>query len=209
MTIPFVGEKADGTGARHFSYIFGASINGMNYYLPESLKEVIITGGTSIGDEAFSGCSGLTNVTILGKVTYIGRSAFDGCSGLTSVTIGDGVEEIGSQAFYGCTSLSSVNIPNSVKEIGSSAFMDCISLQSIFLPIFVNSVGQGAFSGCSQLTIMCEATKDNDEVGKLIKLSEPSIKVWHKLFNLTKSLLVIQRLVNIKYFPIKSFAYPK
>ena len=161
ITIPFVGEKADGTGARHFSYIFGASINGMNYYLPESLKEVIITGGTSIGDEAFSGCSGLTNVTILGKVTYIGRSAFDGCSGLTSVTIGDGVEEIGSQAFYGCTSLSSVNIPNSVKEIGSSAFRDCISLQSIFLPIIVNSVGQGAFSGCSQLTIMCEATKDN------------------------------------------------
>lgn len=161
MTIPFVGEKADGTGARHFSYIFGASINGMNYYLPKSLKEVIITGGTGIGDEAFSGCSGLTNVTILGKVTYIGRSAFDGCSGLTSVTIGDGVEEIGSQAFYGCTSLSSVNIPNSVKEIGSSAFRDCISLQSIFLPIIVNSVGQGAFSGCSQLTIMCEATKDN------------------------------------------------
>ena len=161
MTIPFVGEKADGTGARHFSYIFGASINGMNYYLPKSLKEVIITGGTGIGDEAFSGCSGLTNVTILGKVTYISRSAFDGCSGLTSVTIGDGVEEIGSQAFYGCTNLSSVNIPNSVKEIGSSAFRDCISLQSIFLPIIVNSVGQGAFSGCSQLTIMCEATKDN------------------------------------------------
>ena len=174
ITIPFVGEKADGTGARHFSYIFGASING----------EVIITGGTSIGYEAFYGCSGLTSVTIpdgvtsIGdyaffecsgltsitipdSVTSIGYAAFEGCSGLTSVTIGDGVEEIGSQAFYGCTSLSSVNIPNSVKEIGSNAFKDCISLQSIFLPIIVNSVGQGAFSGCSQLTIMCEAKKVN------------------------------------------------
>ena len=161
ITIPFVGEKADGTGARHFSYIFGTSINGMNYYLPESLKEVIITGGTSIGDYAFFECSGLTSITIPDSVTSIGYAAFEGCSGLTSVTIGDGVEEIGSQAFYGCTSLSSVNIPNSVKEIGSNAFKDCISLQSIFLPITVHSVGQGAFSGCSQLTIMCEAKKVN------------------------------------------------
>ena len=185
MTIPFVGEKADGTGATHFGYIFGASNYSYNNdYVPKSLKEVIITGGTSIGYEAFYGCSGLTSVTIPDSVTSIesyafsrcsgltsitipdsvtsiGYEAFSGCSGLTRVTIGDGVEEIDSQAFFGCTSLSSVNIPNSVKEIGSGAFRNCISLQSIFLPIIVNSVGQGAFSGCSQLTIMCEAKKVN------------------------------------------------
>ena len=177
ITIPFVGEKADGSGSTSFDGIFGWTV-------PDSLKEVIITGGTSIGDWAFDGCSGLISVTIPDSVTSIGNGAFhgcsgltsvtipdsvtsisgeafDGCSGLTSVTIGDGVEEISSHAFYGCTSLSSVNIPNSVKKIGSNAFKDCISLQSIFLPITVNSVGQGAFSGCSQLTIRCEATEDN------------------------------------------------
>ena len=185
ITIPFVGEKADGTGYTYFGYIFGGESSwDAEDHIPSSLKEVIVTGGTSIDDDAFSGCSGLTSVTIPDSVTSIGYAAFEycsgltsvtipgsvtsidydafnGCSGLTSVTIGDGVEEIGSQAFYGCTSLSSVNIPNSVKEIGSSAFKDCISMQSIFLPITVNSVGQGAFSGCSQLTIRCEATEDN------------------------------------------------
>ena len=41
---------------------------------------------TSIGGSAFSGCGGLTSVTIPDSVTSIGGSAFSGCSGLTSIT---------------------------------------------------------------------------------------------------------------------------
>ena len=41
---------------------------------------------TSIGDYAFSWCSGLTFVTIPNSVTSIGDGAFSGCSDLTSVT---------------------------------------------------------------------------------------------------------------------------
>ena len=77
---------------------------------------------TSIGDKAFSGCSGLTSVTIGNSVTSIGEWAFYDCWGLTSVTIGNSVTNIGSSAFYGCTGLTSVTIPNSVTSIGSSAF---------------------------------------------------------------------------------------
>ena len=40
---------------------------------------------TSIGDYAFSGCSGLTSVTIGNSVESIGSEAFSGCGGLTSV----------------------------------------------------------------------------------------------------------------------------
>ena len=42
---------------------------------------------TSIGGSAFSGCSGLTNVTIPNSVTSIGERAFYSCSGLTSITV--------------------------------------------------------------------------------------------------------------------------
>ena len=57
---------------------------------------------TSIGDDAFHGCTGLTSVTIPSSVTSIGESAFRDCSGLTSVTIPSSVTSIGSYAFNGC-----------------------------------------------------------------------------------------------------------
>ena len=47
---------------------------------------MIPEGVTSIGDEAFSNCSGLTKITIPDSVTSIGWSAFEGCSSLTSAT---------------------------------------------------------------------------------------------------------------------------
>ena len=62
------------------------------------------------------------------KVTSIGDDVFSGCTGLTSVTIGDSVTTIGSSAFRYCTGLTSVVIPNSVTSIGSSAFSGCKGL---------------------------------------------------------------------------------
>lgn len=64
------------------------------------------------------------NVTY--NVTSIGDNAFYECSGLTSVTIGNSVTSIGVCAFEYCSGLTSIEIPNSVTSIGSSAFYDCI-----------------------------------------------------------------------------------
>ena len=86
---------------------------------------------TSIGEGAFSNCSGLTSITIGNSVTSIGGYAFDSCSGLTSITIGNSVTSIGEGAFSYCSGLTSVTIPESVTSIGSWAFDSCSGLTSI------------------------------------------------------------------------------
>ena len=138
---------------------YGTSISYSNneysgdVVIPESVTyNGIKYSVTSIGSYAFSGCSGLTSVTIPNSVTSIGNQAFDGCTGLTSVTIPNSVTSIGEYAFYNCSSLTSVTIPNSVTSIGSEAFEYCSGLTSITIPNSVSSIGSEAFSGCSGLT---------------------------------------------------------
>lgn len=112
----------------------------------------VILAVTSIGDEAFVECSGLTGVTIPSSVTSIGSAAFYECSGLTDVTIPNSVTDIGESAFNGCSKLTSMTIPNSVTSIGSFAFSGCVGLTSMTIPNSVTSIGGAAFNECSGLT---------------------------------------------------------
>lgn len=77
---------------------------------------------TTIGHNAFAGCTSLTSITIGNNVTIISYEAFAGCSNLGSITIPDGVTTIGDNAFNDCSSLATITIPDSVTSIGSSAF---------------------------------------------------------------------------------------
>ncbi|MEE0626195.1 MAG: leucine-rich repeat protein [Muribaculaceae bacterium] len=106
----------------------------------------------SIGGNAFEGCSGLTELTLPNSVTSIGDYAFFGCSGLTELTLPNGVMSIGGNAFEGCSGLTELTLPNSVTSIADDAFRGCCGLTELTLPNSVTSIGTGAFAYCSGLT---------------------------------------------------------
>ena len=122
-------------------------------YKNSNVKKIVIEDGvTSIGDFAFSNCSGLTSITIPKSVTSIGAYAFSNCDGLTSITIPKSVTSIGDSAFASCISLTSVTLSSSVTSIGNRVFSNCSSLTSITIPDSVTSIGTSAFYNCSRLT---------------------------------------------------------
>lgn len=140
----------------------------------------IIYSVTSIGDNAFYECTGLTSVVIPNSVTSIENGAFSFCRGLTSITIPESVTSICDNAFCACNKLKSVTIPNSVISIGEQAFANCSGLTSITIPEGFTSISNYAFSGCSSLTSVTIPNSvtsiGNNAFGNCIRLSDIDLK---------------------------------
>ena len=122
--------------------------NNWENYLNDITTVNISNGVTSIGDYAFSFCTGLTSIEIPASVKTIGNYAFQGCWGLTSIEIPASVTTIGNAAFNTCIYLTSINIPANVTTIGNEAFGNCTGLTSINIPASVTSIGYWAFINC-------------------------------------------------------------
>lgn len=92
MVVPFTGASRDEPEDTNLGYIFGVL-----YYtcssgsMPDALKRVVVTGGSTISAYAFLGCTQLEYVEIPQSVTSIGASAFYNCKSLTSFVIPDRV----------------------------------------------------------------------------------------------------------------------
>jgi hypothetical protein len=128
-----------------------------SYAIPNSV--------TSIQENAFNGCTSLTNVAIPNSVTNIWYQAFYSCSTLTGISVDtnnpvyssvDGVlfdktrsTLIEYPTGNGATSYA---IPNSVTAIGDYAFAYNTSLTSVTIPNSVTSIASGVFNSCANLT---------------------------------------------------------
>ena len=108
---------------------------------------------TLIGDGAFANCRNIKSVTIPSIVTTIGDAAFSGCSGLISITFDDNSNctSIGQYAFANCTSLISIIIPNNVTTIENNMFYGCTSLTSITISSSDTWIRDTAFYQCKIL----------------------------------------------------------
>ena len=116
---------------------------------------------TSIGNSAFSGCIGLTNITIPNNITNIADSAFTHCSKLKEIKVLNGnpvyhsntnclIKTKDKELVLGCKN-SVIPSDGSVTNIGDCAFEGCTGLTSVIIPDGVTSIGSQAFSGCTGL----------------------------------------------------------
>ncbi len=139
-----------------------------------SLKQIVIGNEvTSIGDNAFSDCIGLTSIALPNSITTIGNKAFSGCTGLTTMTIPSSVTSIGEGLFRDCndmkitlecqdinkwfnglSSITEVTLTDNVQRVAESAFDNCTNLETITLGRNLSSIGYSAFANCSKLTVV-------------------------------------------------------
>lgn len=120
-----------------------------------NLAEVVLPNTlTSVGEDAFRGCSSLKKVTLPAADTNYGTAVFR-ASAVEEVIIPEGCVTIGQQMFYSCTNLTKISFPASLKTIGTDAFRGAKALSgNVFIPANVEVVGANAFR---DLEVRCEA----------------------------------------------------
>ncbi len=146
----------------------GVTSIGANSFNPfgYDLKEVQMSGSavTEIGENAFLGCSLLSEIRLPSSLTTIGPGAFQGCSGLKSITIPAGLTAVGEDAFANCTGLERVDITDlaawcaiDFDEVSNPLcfrarlYLNGTEVKDLVIPSGIKEIKPFAFVGCSSL----------------------------------------------------------
>ncbi len=92
-------------------------------------------------------------VKVLDMVRIIWEEAFCGCSHLTDIELNEGLESIEQAAFRGCFSLKTLTIPKTVRCVERDAFVGCHSLERLCFLGKETKIDSQDFSGCPNLTV--------------------------------------------------------
>lgn len=122
------------------------------YEQRDNIQTVIIKDGiTTIGANAFIGCTNVTSFSIPESVTYIGYGAFSNCFFLEKITLPSKITSISDKMFYACRNLKELHFSGNIKSIGSYAFYLCSNLTELKIPDTVTTIYSHAFEGCTDL----------------------------------------------------------
>ena len=152
LSIPFVGQNANGTGKTHLGYLFGTEdfLGHTGDNVPATLTTLNVTNAQFFADYTLYNCKSLTTINIEGALTDVGECSMRGCSALTKISLPDTVTEIGFNAFAQCWALDRINLPTSLTKIGAYAFYGT-AIEKIDLPSTLTEIGKCAFKDCKVL----------------------------------------------------------
>ena len=106
---------------------------------------------TSMGTDAFLGCSNLSDLASLGGITSIANTGFKNCSGLSYYPDLSRVTSIGKNSFQGCT-MGGEAILTSLTSAGDSSFKGATITNVVFKRDSISLTGNTLFQNCTGLT---------------------------------------------------------
>ena len=182
------------------------SIAAYSLRSPKLTSVTIHSGVTSIGSDAFNGCSALEKVCIEDLAAWCAVEFGDDSANplyygdlyvngemVTDLVIPDSVTKISKYAFVNYDALKTVTVPASVKEIAYGAFYDCDGMTTVTVAEGLERVGDYAFYSCGALT----TAEFPDSVGYL----------GQNMFSHCTALTSFRVPANVKSIPYNAFYY--
>ena len=108
-------------------------------------------GLKTIVEFAFYHCRGLRGLELPEGLETIERLAFCGCTGIEDVVLPDSLELLGKRAFWGDKALRRVVFGKNLREVPPECFAECTRLERVVLPEGIERIKDRAFDGCASL----------------------------------------------------------
>ncbi len=162
-------------------YVFGGSGSNANTVVPESLKELYITGNVIISHSSLSKLSYVEYMEI--TTSDFGQSSLNNCTSLRTLVIKGDTPNIDSSVFNGTTNLQEITLPASLTRIGTQ-FNILVNLERINYEGTIGDWGGISFSMANYNPLITGATLYiGGEIVKDIVIPEGVTKIEALAFN--------------------------